>query len=69
MDIKQEPSRPAPFSRWLHKKSGHHYEVFSVALLEATLVWHVVYTRADLGGNLWIRPLDEFLDGRFEEIK
>ena len=68
---------------YLHKKSGRRYRVLHVGLLEKTLEVHVVYTRdiipvdgqpsftfstTDWIGTVWIRPLDEFVDGRFVEV-
>lgn len=47
-----------------HRKTGGLYEVVSIATMEATMTIAVVYrSRAD--GRQWVRPLDEFCDGRF----
>lgn len=57
---------------WRHVKRGSHYEVVGTAELQSSggpvkegrsLV---VYLSQD--GKLYARPLDEFLDGRFESI-
>lgn len=58
---------PKPRSRWRHKKTGTVYWVLAVGLLETGLVPHVVYTEdCDDESPLWLRPVVEFLDGRFE---
>lgn len=50
---------------WRHKKSDYRYIVITHALLENDLSTVVVYQRADDCGPVWVRPLSEFLDGRF----
>lgn len=58
---------PKPRSRWRHKKTGTVYWVLSVGLLEADLTPHVVYTEDCVDESpLRLRPVVEFLDGRFE---
>ncbi len=60
------PSHPRPHSEWRHRKGGE-YVVIMLAYIEATREPAVVYlSRA--GGQAWVRPLGEFLDGRFTEI-
>lgn len=49
---------------FLHKKSGNVYEVLHIAIDEKSLVSNVVYRDID-NGLIWIRPVDEFFDGRF----
>lgn len=56
---------------WRHKKRGSTYVVMDVALLQTDkpvtdMTPMVVYMAGD--GTMWVRPKDEFLDGRFEEI-
>lgn len=50
-----------------HRKTGNYYEVIAVGRIEATLEKVVIYTRL-LGTdrNVWVRPMLEFVDGRFE---
>ena len=52
-------------SRWLHVKSGGTYEVVAVGRIEADLSPVVIY-RSDKDGTVWVRPIDEFEDGRFK---
>ena len=52
---------------WRHKKTGTIYRILTVGLLEKNLEPHVIYTEeCDDECPLWIRPVSEFLDGRFE---
>jgi hypothetical protein len=50
---------------YCHKKTGHIYQVLLMAKLEKTLEDVVIYGR---GRERWVRPLSEFLDGRFEPV-
>jgi hypothetical protein len=59
--------------RWRHKKRGTTYEEIGRAKLQASdtggMGDHhpmVVYRGED--GQLWVRPEDEFEDGRFERL-
>lgn len=52
---------------FLHEKSGNVYEFLHIAINEKSLVSNVVYRDID-NGIIWIRPVDEFFDGRFEEV-
>jgi hypothetical protein len=69
------PSPPA--IRWRHVKSGTEYEVIGAGKMQA-FNWHdtagtidmrevVIYRSLD-DGSLWARPIDEFYDGRFEQV-
>lgn len=62
------PDRPRPFTRWRHLKTGNEYVVLGVGMIEATLTAAVLYRRAVGDPLVWVRPLAEFLDGRFVEI-
>lgn len=53
-------------SKWLHLKSKHTYEVIAVGYLESSLTTIVVYKGSE--GLVWVRPITEFLDGRFVAI-
>ncbi len=64
---------PRSGSRWRHRNGGL-YVVQHGCLIEATLTPAVAYITADYPGTVhatncatWIRPLAEFLDGRFTE--
>lgn len=54
-------------SRWRHNKTGGVYEVLMLGCLEGPGVTCVVYRSMDPSayGQVWIRPLYEFTDGRF----
>lgn len=56
-----------PNLRTRHRKTGGHYRVIGLALIEATHQDVVVY-RSEETGQLWVRPLVEFADGRFETV-
>ena len=67
---------PLPGSRWLHPKRGTSYRVDDVRTLQAGLesaAWSldgalaVCYT-GEQDGLRWVRPLFEFLDGRFRPL-
>lgn len=56
---------------WKHKHNDHIYKIISYRFcrIEATNEPAVVYTRADgKEKTRWIRPLSEFLDGRFQRV-
>jgi hypothetical protein len=52
---------------WRHKKSGGVYTVIGTCRLEATNAPAYLYT-STANGVIWARDMDEFLDGRFENI-
>lgn len=58
-------SKPA----WRHVKTGHIYDIVTFALIEKDLTPVVVYRSRVWKNQVWIRPLDEFFDGRFETFK
>lgn len=52
-----------------HKKSGGTYQLLMLATIEATMTPAVVYgARSKDGPVRWVRPVDEFCDGRFEPV-
>jgi hypothetical protein len=53
---------------WRHLETGAFYYVVCLARLEATLADMVVY-RGVKDQLVWIRPLAEFADGRFKEVR
>lgn len=55
-------------SIWLHLKTGKRYKVVQVGLWEETLEKCVIYVSLDKKARCWIRPLEIFMDGRFEEV-
>ncbi len=54
-------------SVWRHEKSGGFYVVLGQCRIEATNTPAVRYMPVD-GGTEWVRPEDEFMDGRFVRI-
>lgn len=55
---------PPAGSRWMHVRAGGTYTVVAGVVVEATVTPAVAY-RSDQTEVTWVRPLDEFLDGRF----
>lgn len=56
--------RAMPGVRYKHVKTGGFYEVLDIATLEATGELAVVYKSTE-NCRRWIRPYEEFCDGRF----
>lgn len=50
-------------TRWRHRKGGD-YEIALIAYRESDLRLEVVYI-AQSSGDVFVRPYDEFMDGRF----
>jgi hypothetical protein len=50
------------------QKTGRDYKILCVGLWEETLEKCVVYVSED-NNKCWIRPLEIFMDGRFEEVE
>lgn len=71
MNDTREPSPFDPMIGWhyRHKKTGGVYKVIMFATIEATMQSAVIYEPVghDLGRR-WVRPLSEFMDGRFEAL-
>jgi hypothetical protein len=65
-------NRPEHLSKWRHR-NGTVYTVIIVGREEATLTPVVVYAEwAPIwlwkpNGDIWTRPLSEFMDGRFTQ--
>jgi hypothetical protein len=58
-------------SRWTHYRNQYVYKVVAYKgyFIEATNEPAIVYTREDgKDKRRWIRPLAEFMDGRFKRI-
>ncbi len=49
-----------------HVKTGHIYQVITTGFIEANLTPCVVY-RSISSNTVWVRPLEEFNDGRFKQ--
>lgn len=49
---------------WIHRKTGERYEILYHGLQEGDLSSVVIY-RKWTGGPVWVRPAEEFFDGRF----
>lgn len=69
-------NRPRPNSIWKHHK-GHQYEVISIVSgkssetpdnIEGIQFVHYTALNGPHQGNFYVRPLAEFIDGRFTEI-
>ena len=54
-------------SLWRHLKTDNLYTVKDIVVVESDLTLAVSYQKlGDLSRLRWLRPLDEFLDGRFK---
>lgn len=54
-------------SLWRHLKTDNLYTVKDIVIVESDLTLAVSYKRLGDANRLhWLRPLDEFLDGRFK---
>ncbi len=51
---------------WRHIKTDGIYAVLCPAVIEAGTVPAVLYSKSGGDGTVWVRPVTEFLDGRFE---
>ena len=60
--------RPSDGEIYRHIKTGRLYQVVCLGLIESDQVMAVVY-RSLVDDVVWIRPLTEFNDGRFEFVK
>lgn len=61
------PDTPDNGTLWLHTKTNTVYRVYFSGFSEKYLTQMVAYANADNPVLIWIRPLDEFLDGRFAQ--
>lgn len=67
-------SHEPPRRRYRHLKRGSTYQVVSeLAKVQASRPIvegdHIVVYRAEMDGTDWARPVGEFCDGRFEELR
>lgn len=67
-DVLEARAKISIESRWSHTKSGGVYWVQAVGILEANGEPMVVYREAG-SNDCWIRPVSEFLDGRFVRLQ
>lgn len=59
-------------AKYRHVKRGTEYTVLGEATVQAGRGIHdydTVVVYRDESGELWVRPREEFYDGRFEEVK
>jgi len=65
MTLKDPSSHPDPKQIWLHVKTGNYYVILHHGLFESSLKPMVIYQRVDGSGPVWVRPAEQFFDGRF----
>ncbi|WP_439527400.1 hypothetical protein [Pannonibacter sp.] len=53
-------------SLWRHRKTQGVYRILGKCRIEATGTDAFLYQGDE--GTIWARPMDEFLDGRFERL-
>lgn len=54
--------------RYRHKKRGGTYEVISIGENENSRGEQLIVYRGEDDGKIWVRPVSQFFDGRFEEL-
>ena len=57
------------YKKWLHKKSGKIYWIDYVGYNESNLEPMIIYRGTKGDGLIWVRPANEFFDGRFELVE
>lgn len=67
MSFGGRPQHHLQGSCWRHQKTGKVYWVVRIGKIEADLTEAVIYE--DAMKNVWVRPLAEFMDGRFTPIR
>ena len=65
MTLKDPSSHPEPEQIWIHVKTGNHYKILHHGLFESSLKPMVIYQAYDGKGPIWVRPAEQFFDGRF----
>jgi hypothetical protein len=53
---------------WKHRK-GTHYRVLHIGTHTEIGEELVIYTAVGGSGKVWVRPLEMFMDGRFEYLQ
>lgn len=54
---------------WQHVKTGGVYSIVEFCVIEKDLVPAVAYRGVSKPGPVFIRPCEEFFDGRFRQIE
>jgi len=54
---------------WQHRKTGGVYRIVEFCVVEKGLVPAVAYRPQSYEGPVFIRPCEEFFDGRFKQIE
>ena len=54
--------------QWRHKKTGNMYRIVRFGIIEKTLSPAVIYEPLEEPGALFVRPCEEFFDGRFAMV-
>jgi hypothetical protein len=54
--------------RWRHKKTGNLYCIVGYVIIEKTLTPAVCYEPVSEPRAVFVRPCEEFFDGRFEMV-
>lgn len=69
IELKKDIKNKCPRGEWFHNKTMIKVYVIGPALIESTLEPAVAYIELDVDGTsdgvMFIRPLWEFMDGRF----
>lgn len=66
LELKEKRKEVPVGSLWRHLKTDTLYTVKDIIVVESDLTFAVSYKRlGDTSRLYWLRPLDEFLDGRF----
>ncbi len=60
--------RPSDGEIYRHVKTSRLYQVVCLGLIESDQVMSVVY-RSVVDDVAWIRPMAEFMDGRFDYVR
>lgn len=76
MAIASFDTNPCPIgSRWQHVARGTYYTVINHGTLLVVALdgarydnEHVTIYESETDHSVWVRPLDEFLDGRFTRV-
>lgn len=51
--------------KWKHVKTGDVYVILWLGVVEKNLKVMVAYRKPEEGSTIWLRPVNEFFDGRF----
>ena len=53
---------------WKHKKRKTVYEILGFCIIEETGEVGIIYKVVKASPMMWVRPVVEFFDGRFEKV-